>query len=137
MRTMEQNGEIAISKRRAWRDLRGYAAPTGWMSDDELERLTPRMVSVKQITQAVRLANAAPDLLNALSELLKQAVGPAAVYGDGRGNDGKKTGLSHWEFNALRDERIAQARAAIAKATGQLTPAQREQGATLAQEMGA
>lgn len=69
----------------------------------------------------LRLAAAAPDLLAALGELLDQATGPAAVYGNGIGNDGQKTGLSHWEFNALRDKRIAAARAAIARATSTAT----------------
>jgi hypothetical protein len=55
------------------------------------------------------------DLLAALQAILEQATGPAAIYGDGCGSDGKKTGLSHWEFNELRDKRIAQARAAIAR----------------------
>lgn len=63
------------------------------------------------------LYEAAPDLLEACRELLAQVTGPAMIYGDGRGNDGQKTGLSHSEFNALHDRRIELARAAIAKAT--------------------
>jgi hypothetical protein len=63
------------------------------------------------------LLKAAPDLLAALEGLLAQSEGPAMVYGDGRGNDGTKTGLSHEEFNALRKNRIDAARAAISKAT--------------------
>ena len=59
-----------------------------------------------------------PQLLAALQGLLEQATGPAAIYGDGCGRDGTKTGLSHQEFNQLRDDRINQARAAIAKAKG-------------------
>ena len=66
----------------------------------------------------VRLMASAPQLLAALSELLEQATGPAAIYGNGIGADGKKTGLSHWEFNALRDKRIENAHAAIALAEG-------------------
>lgn len=62
------------------------------------------------------LIAAAPDLLAALEGALAQLTGPAMVYGDGRGNDGKKAGLSHQEFNALQAERIAKARAAIEKA---------------------
>lgn len=58
----------------------------------------------------------AAGLLEACKGLLEQVTGPAMVYGDGRGNDGKKTGLSHEEFNTLRNNRIAKARAAIAKA---------------------
>lgn len=65
-----------------------------------------------------RLIAAAPELLAALSECLAQLTGPAGVWGDGRGNDGKKTGLSGDEFNALRDSRIEKARAAIALAEG-------------------
>ena len=42
----------------------------------------------------------------------------ATVWGDGCGNDGKKTGLTHQEFCELRKARYAQARAAIAAAEG-------------------
>lgn len=62
------------------------------------------------------VAKAAPDLLAALDGLLAEATGPAMVYGDGRGNDGRKTGLSHEEFNAQRASRIAAARSALSKA---------------------
>ena len=58
-----------------------------------------------------------PELLAALRGLLAQAEGPAMVYGDGRGNDGTKTGLSHEEFCALRQSRVEAARAAIRAAT--------------------
>lgn len=67
-----------------------------------------------------RLIAAAPELLAALNECLAQLEGPAGVWGDGRGNDGKKTGLSHDEFNQLRGQRLSNARSAIAKAKGQL-----------------
>ncbi len=60
------------------------------------------------------LANA-EDMRDSLEELVAQLTGPAQVYGDGCGSDGKKTGLSHWEFNALRDQRIAKAQAILAK----------------------
>lgn len=65
-----------------------------------------------------RLIASAPALLAALKGLLDQATGPAGIWGDGRGNDGKKTGLSGQEFNELREARIQNARAAIAKAQG-------------------
>lgn len=51
----------------------------------------------------------------ALAGCLAQITGPAIVHGDGRGNDGRKTGLSGAEFNALRAERIAAARKILAK----------------------
>lgn len=63
----------------------------------------------------IRAVNAHDELVAALSGLLEQATGPTEVYGDGIGKDGTKTGLSHWEFNQLRDERIAKARAVLAK----------------------
>src|SRR5574340_223400 len=50
--------------------------------------------------------NSHEALLEACEGLLNQVTGPAMVYGDGRGNDGRKTGLSHQEFNQLRDWRI-------------------------------
>ncbi len=65
-----------------------------------------------------RLIAAAPDLLASLLDLLADVTGPAMVYGNGIGNDGKKTGLTHQEFNELRAARIANARAAIARAEG-------------------
>lgn len=58
------------------------------------------------------------DLLAALEALLDQVTGPAQVFGNGCGSDGKKTGLSGQEFNARTDSRIDQARAAILKAKG-------------------
>lgn len=69
-------------------------------------------------TLIARAVNSHADLLAALKDLLEQTTGPAQVYGDGIGNDGTKTGLTHWEFNALRDERISNARKAIAQADG-------------------
>jgi hypothetical protein len=67
--------------------------------------------------EVAQLTAAAPDLLGALEGALAQLTGPAQMYGDGIGNNGKKTGLSAEEFNALRDSRLEAARAAIAKAT--------------------
>lgn len=67
--------------------------------------------------------SAAPAMLTALEGLLAQLEGPAMVYGNGIGNDGTKSGLSHEEFNALLDSRIAQARDAIAKAKPITPPA--------------
>lgn len=64
----------------------------------------------------VTACNSHADLLEALEQMLNQVTGPAQVYGDGVGSDGRKTGLSHWEFNALRDERIEFARTTLAKA---------------------
>lgn len=61
----------------------------------------------------VRACNSHAALVEAVERLLNQVTGPAQVYGDGIGNDGRKTGLSHWEFNELKDERIAFARAAL------------------------
>jgi hypothetical protein len=55
-------------------------------------------------------------MVEALNGLLAEATGPAMVYGDGRGNDGTKTGLSHQEFNAQRKARIDAARSALALA---------------------
>jgi len=84
---------------------------------------TPRNAEEVDALEAVkgddaRLIAAAPDLLEALRELLAQAEGPAMIYGDGIGNSGVKDGLSHEEFNALRSRRLEAARAAIAKAAG-------------------
>lgn len=62
---------------------------------------------------------AAPDLLAALQDCLAQLEGPIEVYGDGCGNDGKKTGLSGDEFNKLKAKRLALAREAISKAKGE------------------
>ena len=70
----------------------------------------------------VRACNSHAALVEAVERLLNQVTGPAQVYGDGIGNDGRKTGLSHWEFNELRDERIAFARAALQSATLEATP---------------
>lgn len=61
----------------------------------------------------------APALLEALKEALAQMTGPAGIWGDGRGNDGKKTGLSHQEFNELFQARINAAREAIRQAEGE------------------
>lgn len=61
-----------IERRKAWRELRGdvgLCAPTYWLSDDTLQNpdtLPAKSVTVAKIRAAVRLANAAPDLLNAL-----------------------------------------------------------------------
>ena len=63
-----------------------------------------------------QLIAAAPVLLKAIKGLLEQVNGPVGVWGDGRGIDGKKTGLSSQEFDALRKSRIAAAQVAIAKA---------------------
>ena len=64
----------------------------------------------------VRAVNERDDLIAALKGALAQLTGPAMVHGDGRGNDGKKTGLSHGEFCALQAQRIEAARAALARA---------------------
>jgi hypothetical protein len=64
------------------------------------------------------VAKAAPKLLAAIEGLLAEATGPAMVYGDGRGMDGTKTGLSHEEFNAQRKRRIEAARSALSDAKG-------------------
>lgn len=69
-------------------------------------------------TANAALIAAAPEMYEALKGLLAQQEGPAMVWGDGRGNDGTKTGLSHEEFNQLLKKRIDNARAAIAKAEG-------------------
>lgn len=62
-----------------------------------------------------KCVNEHAELLAALEGLLEQVTGPAGVWGDGRGNDGKKTGLSGQEFNDLKDARIQKARTIIAK----------------------
>lgn len=54
-----------------------------------------------------------PDLVRVLAELYADATGPAMVYGNGVGNDGKKSGPTHQEFNALRAKRHADAKAAL------------------------
>jgi hypothetical protein len=82
-----------------------------WEDDDGV---THELYDADFLVQA-----AAHDLLKACEDLLEQVTGPAMVYGDGRGNDGTKTGLSHQEFNALLKNRIAAARTAIAKAKGE------------------
>lgn len=69
--------------------------------------------SRRMAEEIVRRFNAYDDLRDALSGLLAQVTGPAVVYGDGRGNDGIKDGLSHKEFCDLRDSRINAARAAL------------------------
>ena len=72
----------------------------------------------EKVRAKARRMAAAAALAEAMHGLLEQATGPAAVYGDGRGRDGKKTGLSHWEFNKLRKTRIEQACAALAQWEG-------------------
>jgi len=67
----------------------------------------------------VRAVNCHEELTAVLADLLDQATGPAQVYGNGCGADGKKTGLTHWEFNKRRDEHIEAARQALAKAKGE------------------
>lgn len=62
-----------------------------------------------------RLLATAEDMRDSLVELVAQLTGPAQVWGDGCGSDGKKTGLTYAEFNALRDQRIAKAQAILAK----------------------
>ncbi len=70
---------------------------------------------VEKLAADLREVPAVPDAeaLEALRGLLAQIEGPAMVHGDGRGNDGRKTGLSGDEFRALRDKRIAAARAVL------------------------
>lgn len=71
------------------------------------------------VSSVDRMRAAAPELLAALEGVLSQMTGPVQVLGDGKGRDGTKTGLSGKEFDDLKAARIAAARTAIAKATGQ------------------
>lgn len=71
---------------------------------------------------AVHAVKMLPQLVDALKDLLAQQEGPAGVWGDGRGRDGKKTGLSGQEFNALRDKRIKTARAVLKEANDPEVP---------------
>lgn len=86
------------------------------------ERRTLLLDAAREIEQLVfetrDLETRKTALLKACEGLLRQLEGPAAVYGDGRGNDGRKTGPSHAEFNQLRADCLAKARAVIAKAQG-------------------
>lgn len=63
----------AFAKRLAWRELEHPAnlcAPTWWMTDEALEAYAPEKVTLAEIRRAVRLANAAPELLAALQDLV-------------------------------------------------------------------
>lgn len=71
---------ITIAKRKAWRDLRGNASPAGWMSDEQLEAVTPKMVTLKAIKAAVKLANAAPAAIEALKKC-EDVIGMARLQG--------------------------------------------------------
>lgn len=82
-------------------------------------RLRALQAAGEALKERPELYAAAPKLLTALVDLLEQATGPAMVYGDGRGNGGKKTGLSHWEFNKLRQARIDQANNLINQLKGE------------------
>jgi hypothetical protein len=65
-----------------------------------------------------RLPASVEEMRESLRDLLAQMTGPYQVYGNGCGGDGKKTGLSYSEFNALRDQRIAKAQAILARVDG-------------------
>lgn len=76
--TPEQLTRKRVTERRkAWRDLRGLcgdASPAPWLSDETLERLDAqpaRCVTAAKVRAAVRLANAAPDLLAACIGFLR------------------------------------------------------------------
>lgn len=69
-----------------------------------------------KLTEASSSKGNEAELLAALVGCLAQLLGPALVHGDGRGNDGRKTGLSGQEFSRLKAKRIAAARSVIAKA---------------------
>ena len=104
---------------------------TGRTGRRVVQQLLQRGVAIRALVRSARrlpedlaghpaLVVVEADLLSLGAEdLLEQVTGPAMVYGDGRGNDGTKTGLSHQEFNALLKNRIAAARTAIAKAKGE------------------
>ena len=89
------------------------------MSEDERWALledAEREAGAALIASAPDLIAERDELRTALRGLLDQVTGPIMVYGDGRGRDGTKIGLSDWEFLALKDKRIAKARAALAAA---------------------
>lgn len=63
--------------------------------------------------EADQFARAIPVMIEALQGALTQLTGPVGVWGDGRGRDRQKTGLSHEEFNALQKSRIDNVRDAL------------------------
>lgn len=90
---------LSEQKRQAWRDLKGCASPAAWMSDEELEAITPRMVRLREIKAAVSLANSAPDLL-AENARLREALKPLLQLAEDLADDYEAFGVPEMAVKA-------------------------------------